>query len=108
MLVARRKRPARVTRGSSVTLNNGPFAPFIAAGDRAQLLCGVHDHRAELEHLESAAAETDALLPEQHRATVAELDGNRGAHEHGERQHQQHARDHGIEHTFRGGLKPGG
>ena len=108
MLVARRKRPARVTRGSSVTLNNGPSRRSLLPTIVLNCSAGVRDHCAELEHLESAAAEADALLPEQHRATVAELDGSSSAHEHGERQRQQHAHDHEIEHAFRRGLQPGG
>ncbi len=64
--VARMSRPMRVTRGSFSTRLHGADAGL-----------GVRAHRAELQRVERAAAEADALLRVEHRPAVLQLDRRR-------------------------------
>jgi hypothetical protein len=63
---------------------------------RAQLL-GVHDHRPELEHVEEAAVQPDALLLEEHRPARGGLDRDRDGHEERRQQREHHGRDDDVE-----------
>ena len=47
---------------------------LVGRPQRGQLRFGVDAHRAELDHPELVASTSDALLREEHRATVLELD----------------------------------
>ena len=71
--VLRRMRPTRVTRGSCLILKSGPSASF-SSSSVVELLLGVDDHRAQLEHAERLGVAPDADLAEEHRPLGVELD----------------------------------
>ena len=70
-------------RGSSVSLNSPPL-PSLLRHQRGLAGLGVDAHRAELEHRELFAAAADALLPEDDRAAVLQLDRGGDEQQHGE------------------------
>src|SRR5207253_5525196 len=64
--------------------------PRVALVDRPAraLALGTDDHRPELEQVELQAVVADASLPVEHRATVVELDRDRGQREQRARKRQ--------------------
>ena len=85
--LARITPPTRVTRGSLRILKTGPRR-LVELLERRLALLGVGHHRAELEEAEAPAAESDALLHEEHRAARVELDDEGEQQADRRRQHQ--------------------
>ena len=97
MLYRRSSRPTRVTRGSAADLEQHAADALVESGQASNLLVGVVDHRAELDHLERLAVQADALRAVEHRPLAGQLDGDGGDDHHRQRTEQHGQRHKDVE-----------